>query len=113
MQTNRTRILGTFALLSVAAPVFAQSTSSIEVAREFSLLVKYERGDTEFAPGDSITIRELRGTSNVIASGETYWVAVEDTHSSRRADRRACFAHTAKATEPPTVQRQPTLDQQA
>ncbi len=108
MQTNRTRILGTFALLSVAAPVFAQSTSSIEVAREFSLLVKYELGDTEFAPGDSITIRELRGTSNVIASGETYCVAGEYTLASRAEADLSFFATTTSESPSPIDPKQTT-----
>jgi hypothetical protein len=34
--------------------------------------VRYELGDAEFAPGDNITIQQVRGTRDTIATGGTY-----------------------------------------
>jgi hypothetical protein len=54
---------------------------------ELSHAIQYELGDTQFAPGDKITIQHVRGTSDTIAIGGTY--SVEGTYtlsSSEEAD---------------------------
>ena len=42
---------------------------------DFPYTVPFELGDAKFAPGDSITITELRGTRETIAPNESYCVA--------------------------------------
>ncbi len=73
---RRTFQLVLFAALACACtalPPRADAGTSAP-APGFPHVVQYELGDSEFAPGDSIKIEGLRGTSATIESGGTYCV---------------------------------------
>lgn len=59
------------------------SRAADNVAGDFPYPVPFELGATEFAPGDTITIQEVRGTSEAIAVGQTYCVIGTYTLGSR------------------------------
>ncbi len=60
--------------------------------------VQFELGKSEFAPGDGITILQMRGTSEVIKVGETY--SVDGTYELASHDRAdlAFYATTIGAS---------------
>jgi hypothetical protein len=104
MKTNRILHMSTFTLATLlgltaalAAPVEAAIT-----AADFPATVPFERGATEFLPGDSITIQQVRGTSATIRTGETYYVEGTYTLASRDQADLAVFATTASAVSTPT-----------
>ena len=92
--------------LALALPALAHDT---EPARDFSHTVPFELGDAEFAPGDSITIQRVTGTSATIRTGETYCVEGTYTLASRDAADVALFATTkssiASRTDPSQILR--------
>ncbi|HEY3762979.1 MAG TPA: hypothetical protein VGN23_14640 [Verrucomicrobiae bacterium] len=61
--------------------LFADDTAA-KGTTDFAYTVPFELGDTEFASGDSITIQEVRGTSDEIRAGGTYCVTGTYTLSS-------------------------------
>src|SRR6266446_6536181 len=66
--------------------------------------VGYELGDAEFPPGDSITILQLRGTSEVIATGGTYCVEGAYTLASRDDADLAFYTTTISESGPTPVE---------
>jgi hypothetical protein len=70
---------------------------------ELPHLMWFELGDTEFAPGDRITIQRVRGTSHKIAVGETYSVDGTYTLASREEADLAFYATTISNTAPTPV----------
>jgi hypothetical protein len=71
------------------------------VAGELPHAVKFELGKSEFAPGDSITILQVRGTSEVIKVGETY--SVDGTYELASHDGAdLAFYATTIGTSGPT-----------
>jgi hypothetical protein len=52
--------------------------------------VAFEVGDAEFLPGDSIVIEEVRGTSEVISTGQTYCVTGTYNLASRDEAKLEC-----------------------
>lgn len=96
MKTNYLKfylqLLAAGVALCAARPLLADDTATIDTSK-FAYSVPFEPGDTEFAPGDSITITELRGTSDKIGAGETY--CVTGTYTLRSADSaRLAFFET-------------------
>ena len=73
---------------------------------DFPYAVSYELGDSEFAPGDSITIQELRGTATDIQTGGSYCVTGTYTLKSQDAADLSFFATTTNKTPTPIVPRQ-------
>ena len=65
--------------------------------------VRYELGYAEFAPGDNIAIQQVRGTSDTIATGETYSVEGTYTLSSRDEADLAFFTTTISDSGPTPV----------
>jgi hypothetical protein len=65
--------------------------------------VSYQLGDAKFAPGDNITIQQMRGTSDTITTGGTYSVEGTYTLSSKGEADLAFYATTVSASGPTPV----------
>ena len=98
MKTSQTKlsiltraVLGAFWLL-------AGASSHGGSAQDFPKSLKYELGDREFAPGDSIVIRELSGTSEEVQPGGVYCVSGDYTLSSQAEADLSFFATTTNRT---------------
>jgi hypothetical protein len=72
-------------------------------AVELPYAVQYELGVAEFAPGDQITIQQVRGTSNMISTGGTYSVEGTYTLGSRDEADLAFFATTLSDSGPTLI----------
>ncbi len=97
MKVQRARLTRVLAILFVITTscVLASSSGDLPYA------VKYELGDQEFAPGDNITIQQVRGTSGTIATGGTY--SVEGTYVlSSRDEADLGFYATSISNSGPT-----------
>jgi len=95
-------VLVALASLASAAPVTSNSPT------DFPYAVPFELGFTQFAPGDSITITELRGTSETVAPNESYCVIGTYTLSSCDEAKLAFFATTPNSGPTPIDPRQMT-----
>src|SRR5439155_8489006 len=72
-------------------------------AGELPYAVRYELGDAEFAPGDNITIQEVRGTSDTISTGGTYSVKGTYSLGSRDEANLAFYTSTIRDSGPTAV----------
>ena len=81
--------------LALSLCASATSAATNEDARTFPALVQYELGEAEFAPGDNIDIRQVRGTRDTIALGETYCVEGMYRLGSKDEAELALFATTS------------------
>jgi len=70
-----------------------------EADLEFPHLVAFKLGRSEFAPGDSITIQKVRGTSDKLKTNETYCVEGIYTLSSRPEAVLALFVTTRQPVQ--------------
>jgi hypothetical protein len=75
--------------LCTCLPALAADRSDV---RYFPYKVSFELGDAEFAPGDNITIEEVRGTSEGITTGQTYCVSGTYTLASKEEAKISLFA---------------------
>lgn len=71
--------------------------------------VPFELGSSAFAPGDNITIHEVRGTSKKIVVGGTYSVAGTYTLSSKDKATLSFFATTISYSGPTPIDPKQTL----
>lgn len=85
-------------LLTIACAVHALADTT---PQDFTTAVQFELGASEFLPGDTITIKELRGTSDVIQPGETYCVTGSYTLASHDEANLCFYATTTNATSTP------------
>lgn len=69
--------------------------------QDFPNAAQFELGSSEFLPGDSITIQELRGTSDVIQPGGTYCVTGTYTLASHPEADLSFFATATNAKPTP------------
>src|SRR5438046_7506 len=83
-----------FLLISsfTAIRLLATTTASDELKQDFPQVVQYELGDSEFAPGDNITIEGLHGTTAAIHPGGTYCVTGTYTLNSQDEADLSFFA---------------------
>jgi hypothetical protein len=65
--------------------------------------VRFELGDAQFAPGDTITIQQIRGTSDTIATGGTYSVEGTYTLGSKDEADLAFFTTTISDNGPTPI----------
>src|SRR6266481_6234628 len=86
--------------------ILTSFAASDAITRDFPFALNYELGKTLFAPGDSITIRELRGTSETITPEGTYWVEGTYTLASKDEANLAFFATTKSSAPSPIDARQ-------
>ena len=88
----------TFLVTTCAAlPLLAQTAT-----QDFPSVVQFELGDSGFLPGDSITIQELRGTSDVIQLDGTYSVTGTYTLASHDTADLCFYATTTNKSFTPT-----------
>jgi len=103
MKTRRVRLpqflmaLGAISMSSALAGRAATDATS----EKFPYTVPFELGDAEFAPGDNITIQQVRGTSDTIGTGETYCVEGTYTLSSRDEARLSFYTTTISPNPTP------------
>lgn len=109
MNVKRIPLLYTLAGLAGLGVGLSLSVHADESAAEFREVVKFQLGEAEFFPSDSITIESVRGTSSTIRTGETYCVEGTYTLASREAASLALFATTvskvASQTDPSQMMR--------
>ena len=94
------RALGIFSTLvavCMASPLLAGSGTNA-LPQSFASEVRYELGDSEFAPGDSIKIESLRGTAAAIEAGGTYCVTGTYVLSSQDEADLSFLATTTNRT---------------
>lgn len=84
----------------------AAAPASGDSPGDFPYAVPFELGDAEFAPGDSITITELRGTRDTITTNESYCVSGTYTLASADEGKLAFFATTHNSGPTPIDPRQ-------
>jgi RNA polymerase sigma-70 factor (ECF subfamily) len=83
-----TRLLTPLLALTCLATALAATEENME---RFSQVVPYELGDAQFAPGDNITIEQIRGTKDGIAKGGAYCVQGTYSLSSKEEALLALF----------------------
>jgi hypothetical protein len=88
-------------LLFALAILTAYFSKALGGEAEFPYTVRFELGDQEFAPGDNITIQQVHGTKETLATGETYVVEGTYTLNSREAAEISLFVTTSSATPTP------------
>ena len=105
MKTERARLPRLFAALLIATlPGAVASMAATDMASgDLPQVVPFELGDAQFAPGDNITIQQVRGTSDTIITGGTYSVEGTYTLSSRDEADLAFYATTISASGPTPV----------
>ncbi len=96
MKTHRSHLLR---LLAIVIPITfsyasAGHATTEEATPDLPRAVRFELGDTQFARGDNITITQMRGTSETIATGGTYCVEGTYTLASRDEADLAFFTTT-------------------
>ncbi len=80
----------------------AQVGTPIDPARDCSHVVQFELGRTQFEPGDSITIQEVRGDRDLIQTDGTYCVSGTYTLASRDEANLCFFSTTTNRTSSPS-----------
>ena len=79
-------------------PMFLAATCALaDGPADFPYLVPFELGEAEFAPGDNITITQVRGTSAAIGTNQTYCVDGTYTLASQDQADLSLFVTTAQA----------------
>jgi hypothetical protein len=94
---TKSRFLTLLATVCAALPLLADTT-----ANDFPSVAQFELGDSGFLPGDSITIQELRGTSDVIQPGGIYCVTGAYTLASHDKADLCLYATTTNRSPTPT-----------
>jgi hypothetical protein len=92
---NTASWLGCFSLLWGASSV---SAAESQTPADLRYHVTFELGDTEFAPGDSITIQTVRGSQPSLAVGGTYAVSGRYTLESTPDADLSLFVTTTNST---------------
>ena len=100
MKTTHLIVFSAFYALALALP--AQEHTPIDLARDCSHMVQFELGRTQFEPGDSITIQEVRGSTNLIQAGGTYCVTGTYTLASHDEANLCFYSTTTNRTSSPS-----------
>src|SRR3954465_8846228 len=87
--------------IACSAMLSHADTTNDKATQNFPQPVQYELGEKDFAPGDSITIEGLSGTSDAIKAGDTYCVTGTYTLSSQPEADLSFFATTTTKTATP------------
>ncbi len=90
----------------VALAPLAVDCAATEAAQDLPDVVPFELGDAQLPPGDSITIEQVRGTSQKIVVGGTYSVDGTYTLSSMDEAELAFYATTSSTKSTPVDQKQ-------
>jgi hypothetical protein len=83
-------------LLFVSVPYALAGTGALGASADLPHTVPFELGDAQFAPGDNITIQQIRGTSDTIAVGGTY--SVEGTYTLGSRDEADLGFHATTSS---------------
>jgi len=88
--------------MKLLLPMLLAATCALaEPPAEFPYSVPFELGEAEFAPGDSITITQVRGTSVTITTNETYCVDGTYTLASQDQADLCLFVTTTQTNSTP------------
>jgi hypothetical protein len=101
MITNPIKLLSVLAASCAAWPLLSDTTARGQSAQDFPDVLQYEPGDSEFVPGDSITIQGLSGTADAIRPGGTYCVTGTYTLNSQDEADLSFFATTTNKAPTP------------
>jgi hypothetical protein len=104
MRTNYLKFLSALFALALASAAQAETTN--DPVHDCPQIVQFELGDTQFEPGDSITIQEVRGGSDLIQTGGTYCVTGTYTLASQDEADLSFFATTTNRISTPISPRQ-------
>jgi hypothetical protein len=104
MRTSLAHFFDIFVVLAVSAV----NCAATEAADDLPCMVPFELGDAQLPPGDSITIEQVRGTSEKIMPGGTY--SVDGTYTLRSMDEAqlAFYATTSSTNSTPVDPKQKT-----
>jgi hypothetical protein len=109
MRIKHIRLLSGLVAAYAVLPLVADPNLSGNSPQDFPRVVRYELGDSEFAPGDSITIQELHGTTEDIRTGGTYCVTGTYTMNSQDEADLSFFATTTNSISTPYDKQQQTV----
>jgi len=90
------------AFFVLALALRAQVGTPIDSARDCSHVVQFELGRAQFEPGDSITIQEVRGNTDLIQTDGTYCVTGTYTLASQDEANLCFFSTTTNRTSSPS-----------
>jgi len=96
MKKGYLKLISAILALCVTLPLLGD-TSDIDLPH----VLKVERGSSDFAPGDSITIAEVRGDTDDIRAGGTYCVSGTYTLASEDEADLSFFATTTNRAATP------------
>jgi hypothetical protein len=99
---KKTHLIVLPALFVLALAVPAQERTPIDPARDCTRVVQFELGRAQFKPGDSITIQEVRGSTNLIQAGGTYCVTGTYTLASQDEAKLCFFSTTTNRSSSPS-----------
>jgi hypothetical protein len=108
MRTPRAHLLqGLVTLFAITGSyAFAAPDSTDGTSKDFPCSVPFELGDAQFRHGDSIIIRQVRGTSEKIMVGGTYSVDGTYTLSSMEEADLAFYSTTSSTNSAPVDPKQ-------
>ncbi|HYG36544.1 MAG TPA: hypothetical protein VEC99_17255 [Clostridia bacterium] len=106
MKIDRTFFNGSLAIFVAQLVTFSSIAAGNETPNDFPFNLQFELGAAEFAPGDNITIKKLRGTSNTIKAGESYCVEGTYTLTSKPEAELAFFATLLNPNPTPIEKKQ-------
>src|SRR5215470_13353535 len=90
------------AFFALALALSAQERPPVDPARDCTHVVKFEPGRAQFKPGDSITIQDVHGSTNLIQAGGTYCVTGTYTLASQDEAKLCFFSTTTNRTSSPS-----------
>lgn len=99
---KRTDLIVIPVFFALALALRAQERTPIDPARDCSHVVQFELGRAEFEPGDSITIQEVRGNTDLIQIDGTYCVTGTYTLASQDEANLCFFSTTTNRTSSPS-----------
>src|ERR1051326_6458760 len=97
MKTTYLKVLSGLSALAMISVSHAET--QVDPAPDCPSTVQFELGDTEFEPGDSITIQEMRGSTDTIQTGGTYCVIGTYTLTSQDEADLSFYATTTNRSE--------------
>src|SRR5215831_4761554 len=100
MKTIKTKLFSILAA-SCALSLLAATIVLAQTEQQFPYVLQYELGISEFAPGDSITIQGLQGTTDAIQPGGTFCVTGTYTLDSEEEADLSFFATTTNRIPTP------------
>jgi hypothetical protein len=101
MKIKIIKLLSGIVAACAALPLLADTTAPVNPPQDFPQAVQFELGVSDFAPGDSITINEVRGTADAIRPGETYCVTGTYTLNSQEAADLSFFETVSNSGSTP------------